>query len=110
MAVVIIIKAQILDPDDGEAGIVEVMSGRVLGRFPSLRHASQTLRRNRGRYERLSVPSIDHDKRDEARDSESNLDAQHIGLQEWPERLAIGDVMIVNASDDRPMRVSGALQ
>jgi hypothetical protein len=45
------IKATLLDPEDGESGIVEVMSGRVLGCFPSLRHAAQALRFNRPKYE-----------------------------------------------------------
>ena len=47
------IKATILDPEDGEAGIVEVMSGRVLARFASLRQAAQTLRFNRSKYEAM---------------------------------------------------------
>ena len=47
------IKATILDPEDGEAGIVEVMSGRVLARFATLRHAAQTLRFNRPKYEAM---------------------------------------------------------
>lgn len=49
-----IIKATLLDPEDGEAGIVEVMSGRVLQRFPSLREAAQTLRRNHQKYEAIA--------------------------------------------------------
>lgn len=47
------IQAAILDPEDGEAGIVEVMSGRVLARFASLRSAAQTLRYHRADYERM---------------------------------------------------------
>lgn len=47
------IKATLLDPEDGESGIVEVMSGRVLARFASLRQAAQTLRFNRPKYEAM---------------------------------------------------------
>lgn len=49
-----IIKATLLDPEDGEAGIVEVMSGRVLQRFLSLREAAQALRRNHQKYEAIA--------------------------------------------------------
>ena len=37
------IEAVVLDPEDGEAGIVEIYSGRVLGRFLSIRSASRAL-------------------------------------------------------------------
>ena len=39
----VFVEASVLDPDDGEAGIVEVYSGRVLGRFRSLRAAKRDL-------------------------------------------------------------------
>lgn len=45
------VEAALLDADDGEAGIVEVYSGRVLARFRSLRSAAQTLRHWRPKYE-----------------------------------------------------------
>ena len=45
------VQAALLDPDDGEAGIVEVYSGRVLARFRSLRSAAATLRHWRPKYE-----------------------------------------------------------
>lgn len=48
------IEAAILDPEDGESYIVEVFSGRVLARFPSLRSAAQALRHQRAKYEELA--------------------------------------------------------
>ncbi len=45
------VQAVLLDPDDGEAGIVEAYSGRVLARFRSLRSAAATLRHWRPKYE-----------------------------------------------------------
>ena len=43
--------AELLDPEDGEAGIIEAYSGRVLARFRSLRSAAATLRHWRPKYE-----------------------------------------------------------
>ena len=45
------VEAVILDPEDGEAGIVDVYSGRVLGRFLTMREAAAYLRAYRSSYE-----------------------------------------------------------
>lgn len=49
------VEAVILDPEDGEAGIVEAHSGLVLGRFLTLRSASAYLRAYRVSYEEKAV-------------------------------------------------------
>lgn len=52
------IRADILDPDDGEAFIGEVHSGIVLERFDSLSDAQNMLERNRPFYERIAHERI----------------------------------------------------
>ncbi len=48
------VEAVVLDPEDGEAAIEELRSGKVLARFPSLRSAAQTLRHWRPKYESIA--------------------------------------------------------
>jgi hypothetical protein len=58
-AIRIKVEATVLDPHDGEAGIVEVYSGRVLGRFRSLWSAAATLHHWRPRYEAEARAGVD---------------------------------------------------
>lgn len=107
------IKAQILDPEDGESGIVEVMSGRVLERFPSLRHAAQTLRRNRAKYEMMSPPPPSPDQRRAEPDQQNDIEPQavHGSLHGYGLPAHFGEVIaVIGGLDELPTRVGGAGQ
>jgi hypothetical protein len=54
----ITVRAVLLDQEDGEGGIVETLSGKVLGRFPSVRSAAQTLRHWRPKYEAIAFARV----------------------------------------------------
>jgi hypothetical protein len=50
--------ADVLDHEDGEAGITEVYRGLVLARFRNIQSAAQTLRHQRAKYEAMALERI----------------------------------------------------